>query len=110
MPQIGVEHVGKGEQAGTLVLQRHPHRADASRVVRLAGGKLGDEEIEQLAPGGQVRTGESQNVVAQPVHKRADVTGEPVRLRLALPSKGKLGNELMIWLSMALEFRSKAAR
>ena len=68
----------------TLVLQGDAHRADPSRVLGLAGGELGDDEVEQLAPGGQVRAGQSQDVVAQPVHERVDLTGEPVCLGFSL--------------------------
>ena len=86
--QLGVELAREGEQVVTLVLQRDAHRADAPRFLRLAGGELGDEEVEQLTPGCQVRAGESQHVVAQPVHERAHVAREPVRLRLALRAPG----------------------
>src|SRR3954466_7419646 len=38
--QLGVEHTGEGEQVIALVLQRDTHRADASRVLGLAGQQL----------------------------------------------------------------------
>jgi hypothetical protein len=50
--QLGVEHAGEGEQVVALVLQGDAHRADAPWVLGLAGGQLGDEEVEQLPPGG----------------------------------------------------------
>ena len=53
--QLGVEHAGEGEQVVALVLQRDPHRADASRVLRLASRQLLDDEVEQLAPRRQGR-------------------------------------------------------
>src|SRR4051812_29327155 len=37
----------EGEQVVTLVLQRDTHRADASRVLGLAGHQLRDDEVEQ---------------------------------------------------------------
>ena len=74
--QLGVEHAGEGEQVIALVLQRDAHRADASRVLGLAGHQLCDDEIEQLSPRRQVRAGQSQNVVAQPLDKRSGVAGE----------------------------------
>ena len=74
--QLGLEHAGEGEQVVALVLQRHAHRADAPRVLGLAGGELFDDEVEQLPPGRQVRAGQGEDVVAQPVHERPDVAGE----------------------------------
>ena len=74
--QLGVEHTGEGEQVITLVLQRDTHRADASRVLGLADHQFRDDEVEQLSPRRQVRAGQSQNVVAQPLDKRSGVAGE----------------------------------
>ncbi len=34
--QLAIEHAGEGEQGVALVLQRDPHRTDASRVLGLA--------------------------------------------------------------------------
>jgi hypothetical protein len=34
---FGIEHAGEGEQVVALVLQRDAHRADAPRVLGLAG-------------------------------------------------------------------------
>ena len=61
--QIGVEHAGEGEQVVALVLQRDAHRTDASRVLGLAGYQLRDDEVEQLSPRRQVRTGIGDGVV-----------------------------------------------
>ena len=44
--QLGVEHAGEGEQIVALVVPRDPHRADVSHVFGLAGGELGDDEVE----------------------------------------------------------------
>ena len=99
--QPGIEHAGKGEQLVTLVLQGDAHRADAPRVLRLAGGELGDDEVEQLAPGRQVRAGQGQDVVAQPVQERSDVAGQPARLGLALPGKRQLGGKRAVWTALA---------
>ncbi len=74
--QLGVEHAGEGEQVVALVLQRDTHRADASRVLGLAGQQLRDDEVEQLSPRRQVRAGQGQNVAAQPLDERSDVAGE----------------------------------
>ena len=74
--QRGVEHTGEGEQVIALVLQRDTHRADASRVLGLAGHQLRDDEVEQLPPRRQVRAGQGQDVVAQPLDERSDVAGE----------------------------------
>ena len=60
--QPDIEHASKGEQVVALVLKGDAHRANASCVLGLAGGEFGDDEVEQLAPGGQVWAGESQNV------------------------------------------------
>jgi hypothetical protein len=74
--QLGVEQAGEGEQVVTLVLQGDAHRTDASRVLALAGGQFRDYEVEQLSPRRQVRAGQGQNVVAQPLDERSDVAGE----------------------------------
>jgi hypothetical protein len=94
--QLGVEHTGKGEQVVSLVLQGDAHGADPSFVRGLAGGEFGDEEVEQLAPGCQVWAGQSQNVVAQPVQERADVTGEPVCLGFGLSRPVQLGGKVAV--------------
>ena len=74
--QLDIEQAGEGEQVVTLVLQGDAHRADASRVLSLPDHQLGDDEVEQLSPGLQVRTGQCQDVVAQPLDERSDVAGE----------------------------------
>jgi hypothetical protein len=74
--QLGVEQAGEGEQVVALVLQGDAHRADAPRVLALAGHQLCDDEIEQLSPRRQVRAGQGQDVVAQPLDERSDVAGE----------------------------------
>ena len=99
--QLGVEHAREGEQLVALALQRNAHRADPSRVLVLAGGELGDEKVEQLPPGGQVRASESQDVLAQSVHKGADVTGEPVCLGFGLSRTIQLGGQLVLRASLA---------
>ena len=74
--QFGIEHAGEGEQVVALVLQGDAHRTDASRVLGLAGHQFRDDEVEQLPPRRQVRAGQGQNVVAQPLDKRSGVAGE----------------------------------
>ena len=85
--QLGVEHAGKGKQVVVLVLQGDPHRADAPRVLVLAGGELGDDEVEHFAPGRQVWASQGQNVLAQPVHEGSDITTEPMRLDFGLHTR-----------------------
>ena len=89
--QLGVEHAGEGEQGVALVLQRDPHRADAPHVLRLAGGQFFNDEVEQLSPRGQVRAGQRQDVMAQPVDERSDVTSELTRLGFGLSRHVQLG-------------------
>ena len=98
--QLGVEHTGEGEQSIALVLQRHPHRAEASCVLVLADREFGDNEVEQLSPGRQVRAGQGENVVAQPLDERSDVVGQPVCLRLALPGLPQLGGQRVVWSTL----------
>ena len=74
--QFGIEHAGEGEQVVALVLQGDAHRADAPRFLALAGHQLRDNEVEQLPPRRQVRAGQGQDVVAQPLDERSDVAGE----------------------------------
>jgi hypothetical protein len=59
--QLGIEHAGEGEQVVALVLQGDPHRANAPWVLVLAGGELGDDEVEQLSPRCQVWLWQGQN-------------------------------------------------
>ncbi len=59
-----------------LVLQRDAHPADASRVLGLAGREFRDDEVEQVSPRRQGRTGQGQNIVAQPLNERSDIAGE----------------------------------
>ena len=99
--QLGVEHAGEGEQVVALVLQRDPHRADASHVLGLAGGELGDDEVEQRLPGGQDRPGQGQNVMAQPLGECPDVAGQPMRLGLGLPGQRQLSGELVVGTTLA---------
>ena len=99
--QLGIEHAGKGEQVVALVLQGDPHRADAPRVLGLAGSEFGDKEVEQLAPGRQVRAGQSQDVMAQPVHEGADVAGELARLGFGLARTVQLGSTPVVWIALA---------
>ena len=74
--QLGVEQAGEGEQVIALVLQRDAHRADALCILGLAGHQLRDDEVEQLSPRRQVRAGQGQDIVAQPLDERSDVAGE----------------------------------
>jgi hypothetical protein len=74
--QLSVEHAGEGEQVVALVLQRDAHRADASRILGLAGHQLRDDEVEQLPPRRQIRAGEDQNVMTQPLDECPDIAGE----------------------------------
>ena len=99
--QFVVEHAGEGEQVIALVLQRDPHRAEASCVLALAGGELGDDEVEQLSPRRQVRPCQNQNVVAQPVHERSDVAGQPVRPSLVLLGQRQLSGKLVVGTTLA---------
>jgi len=55
--QFLIEHTGEGEQGVALVLQRDPHRADASCISKFAARQLCDDEVEQHLPGGQNRPG-----------------------------------------------------
>ncbi len=55
--QLVVKRAGEGEQVIALVLQRDAHRAEVSWVLGLAGGKLLDDEVEQLSPRCQGRAG-----------------------------------------------------
>jgi hypothetical protein len=53
-------------------------------------------EVEQLSPRRQVRAGQGENVVAQPVHERSDIAGQPVRLGFGLPRRLQLGGKLVV--------------
>ncbi len=91
--QFLIEHAGEGEHGVALVLQRDPHRADAPRVLGLAGCEFLDDEVEQHLSRRQGRSGQRQNVMAQPLGERSDVAGQPMRLGLGLPRKRQLGGK-----------------
>jgi len=74
--QLGVEHAGEGEQVVALVLQGDADRADTPWVLGLPGRQLLDDEVEQLPPRCQVRAGQGQNVMAQPLGERSDIAGQ----------------------------------
>jgi len=74
--QLVVEHAGEGEQVVALVLQGDADQADAPWILGLASCQLLDDEVEQLPPRCQVRAGQGQNVMAQPLYKRSDIAGE----------------------------------
>src|SRR4029453_6172999 len=74
--QFALEQAGEGEQVVALVLQGDAHRADAPRVLGLAGHQLCNDEVEQLSPRRQVGAGQGQDVMAQPLDERSDVAGE----------------------------------
>jgi hypothetical protein len=44
--KLDIEHAGEGEQVVALVLQGDAHRADASRVLGLAGRQFRDDEVD----------------------------------------------------------------
>jgi hypothetical protein len=92
-----IEHTGEGEQGVALVLQRDTHRADAPHVLRLAGGEFRDDEVEQLSPRRQRRTGQGQNVVAQPLNKRSDVASELMGSGFSLSRTFQVGGKLVVW-------------
>src|SRR5471032_2402333 len=85
--QLVVEHAGEREQVVALILQRHAYRADASRIIRLAPLHLGGDKIEQVLSNLQARTGQRQNVVAQPCGERPDVAGKCMRACLGMAGK-----------------------
>ena len=99
--QLAIEHAGEGEQVVALVLQRDPHRADVSCIPGLALRQLLDDEVEQLSPRGKRRSGQGENVVAQPLNKRSDVAGQRMYLGLGLPGQGQLSGELVVWTTLA---------
>jgi hypothetical protein len=100
--QLGVEHAGEGEQVIALVLQRDAHRADVPHVLGLADHQLRDDEVEQLPPRRQVRAGQGQDVVAQPMDECLDVAGQPRRPRLGQPGKRQLGGKLGVGMALLL--------
>jgi hypothetical protein len=68
--------LAKASRWSRWFLQGDAHRADAPRVLGLAGYQLRGDEVEQLSPGHQVRAGQGEDVVAQPLNERSDVAGE----------------------------------
>src|SRR5476649_2199724 len=82
--ELVVEHAGEREQVVALILQRHANRADASRIIRLAPLHLGGDKVEQVLSNLQARTGQRQNVVAQPCGERPDVAGKCMRACLGM--------------------------
>ena|GEM_PF-5646836 len=85
--QLVVERAGEREQLVALILQRHAYRADASRIIRAAPLHLGGDKVELVLSNLQARTGQRQNVVAQPCGERPDVTGKCMRACLGMAGK-----------------------
>ena len=54
--QVPIELHGEGQEIVVLVRQRADHRPDAMRTKRLAGAQFGDDEVEQLAARGVIRS------------------------------------------------------
>ena len=90
--QLVVERAGEGEQVVALVAQRDAHRADAPRILRLEALQFIGDEVEQRLPRGQVRTGQRQNVAAQPSGQRSNVASQPasaLEFRSAVPAPNR---------------------
>ena len=83
--QFLVEHAGEGEQIIALVAQRDAHRADTADIPGLQTLQFIGDKIEQLPPRDQVRSGQRQNVVAQPLDEGADTAGQITRSGFGLP-------------------------
>jgi hypothetical protein len=64
--QFPVEHASEGEQIVALVPQRDAHWVNAPRILWLETLQFIGDEVEQLSPRRQLRSGQRQNVVAQP--------------------------------------------
>jgi hypothetical protein len=94
--QFVVKNTGEGEQIVALVLQRDAHRANPSCIFGLAARQFRDDEIEQHLPCRQGRTGQRQNVVAQPLDERSHVAGQPAGFGLGLPRQLQLDDKFII--------------
>jgi hypothetical protein len=99
--EFAVEHTGEGEQVVALVLQRDTHGANTRCILRLAARQFVDDEVKQHLPCGQVGSGKSQNVMAQPLGERSDIMGQPGRPRLDLPREIQLNGRLAVQTTMA---------
>jgi hypothetical protein len=81
-----------------LVAQRDTHRADAPRILWLETLQFIGDEVEQRPPRGPVRTGQRQNVVAQPLDEGARVLRDRLirtvglGLQVFTPRPGALGD------------------
>ena len=94
--QFLVEHAGEGEQIVALIPPRDAHRADAPRILRLEAFQFIGDEVEQFSPRGQVRTGQRQNVVAQPLDEGADTAAQFARPGFGLPCHRQFGDERLV--------------
>jgi hypothetical protein len=94
--QLLIKHAGEGEQVVALVLQRDAHRANAPGVLGLTALEFRDDEVEQDLPCDQGRSGQRQNVMAQPLGEQSDVAGQTTGPRLGLPRKFQLDDKLAV--------------
>jgi hypothetical protein len=94
--QFLVEHAGESEQIVALVSQRDAHRADAPCILRLETLQFIGDEVKQLSPCAQVRSGQRQNVVAQPLDEGADTTGQFTHSGLGLACQRQFGDERVL--------------
>src|SRR3954463_2107268 len=84
----------EGEQVVALVLQRDAHRANASGVLGLTALQFRDDEVKQHLPSSRARSGQRQNVMAQPLGEQSDVADQTTGPDLGLPRKLQLDDKL----------------
>jgi len=73
----------------------------AGYFLGLATHQLLDDEIKQQLPRGQSRSGQRQDIMAQPLGEHPDVAGEPNRLCLGLPGQCHLSGQFVVWILTA---------
>jgi hypothetical protein len=78
--QLRIEHAGEGEQVVALVPQGDAQRANAPHILRFALYQFLNDKVEQFLSGGPRRTGQCQDVVAQPFGERSDIARQTTRL------------------------------
>jgi len=91
--QFLVEHAGEGEQIIALIPQRDAHRVDTPDILGFETRQFIGNKVEQLPPHGQVRSGQRQNVVAQPLDEGADTAGQVTRSAFGLPCQRQFSDK-----------------
>ena len=100
--KIGVELGGEAEQLVAMVVEEGAERIEAVRTKRGAVAQLCDDEVEQVAAVGAGRTGQGEDILAEPIGQDANVVGQGDGLFFLGLSEPQLRRQALVGASVAL--------